>query len=592
MPTQTPPTTGQRRLVAILAADVQGYTELIGIDELETVNRVKLGIALFRKLVNSYGGRITDEVGDGLIAIFESVLDAVQFAVEVQRDFRRGDTWIVGKKAVRFRVGVHVGEVIIAGDQAHGYHINVASRVESMASPGGICISEHVHRALPAEFQRRLHSRGPQVLKNVPDLIELFDVEIEEPGEKVVPQFRDTPTQPRSPIDDEIKVAILPLRNSGGSPAGQSFCDGVTGDIIVNLSRFREFAVIARNSSFALRNDEEDLPSIARRLDVRYIVTGNLQLSDQQMRVRVQLQNGENGRVLWSDRFTGQLQDIFDFQDEVTAQVASRLATQLRAEERRRIQDGHTPPIEAYGLIIRGHDLSMRYRKEANLHALQLFEHATNLDPHYGRCYTGISRSLNLAWRYRWNDKPEQCLEKAIELARLAINYDELDARAHAELGYAHLYRKEHSNSIGAYERALDLNANDADIIAEYGDALVYDGRPQEAIPKIERAMKLNPVYPDWYLWHLADAFNAMQQPENVVATVEKMRDISEGRRLLAANYAHLGMEKEATMHATELLRSHPTFNVSTWARRPPYKDQSALEHFMEGLRKAGLPET
>jgi tetratricopeptide (TPR) repeat protein len=340
-----------------------------------------------------------------------------------------------------------------------------------------------------------------------------------------------------------------------------------------------------------LRYEIEGLSEVARRLDCRYAVTGNLQLSDERMRVRVQLQNTDDGRVIWSDRFTGHIGDVFAFQEEITEQVVARLAPQIREEEWRRVQDGHIPAICAYDLVLRGQNLSQRYSRESNLHAFKLFENASFIDPRYGRSYAGISRTFNLAWRYRWHQDPEDCLRKAVELAQLAVKNDPMDARAHDESGFAHLYLKQHGNAVSAYERALELNCNDADIIAEFGDALVYDERPEEAVEYLERAMRLNPLFPDWYLWNLADAYNAMKSPEKVIATVQKMREVADGRRLLVANYAHLGMLDEAAWHASELLREQPDFSIANWSKRPPYKNREQLDHYMDGLRRAGLPE-
>jgi tetratricopeptide (TPR) repeat protein len=242
-------------------------------------------------------------------------------------------------------------------------------------------------------------------------------------------------------------------------------------------------------------------------------------------------------------------------------------------------------------MVLRGQELTHRYRREANLHARRLFEQAAETDPGYGRPYAGMSRTFNLAWRYRWDRDPEACLDRAAELALQAIHRDGLDARGHAELGFAHLYRKEHAASLAAYEHAVELNPNDADILAEYADALTYDDQPQRALELLSRAMRLNPCYPDWYLWLLADAYYTLERPEEVIATVQRMRDPSEGRRMLAASYAHLGMLERARAEAREILVLHPDFTVADWAQRPPYKNRARLEYFLEGLRRAGLPE-
>jgi len=242
-------------------------------------------------------------------------------------------------------------------------------------------------------------------------------------------------------------------------------------------------------------------------------------------------------------------------------------------------------------MVLRGQALARRYRREATLHARRLFERAAEADPGYGRPYAGASRTFNLAWRYGWDRDPEACLDRAVGLALRAVERDGLDARGHAELGFAHLYRKEHAASLAAYERAAELNPNDADVLAEYGDALVYDDQPGRAPELLRRAVRLNPCCPDRYLWHLADAYLTLERPEEVVATVRRMRDPSQGRRMLAASYAHLGMLEEAGAEARAILDLQPGFTVAEWARRPPYKNPARLEYFLEGLRRAGLPE-
>ena len=301
--------------------------------------------------------------------------------------------------------------------------------------------------------------------------------------------------------------------------------------------------------------------------------------------------NADAGTALWADRFDGDLEEIFDFQDEVTETIAARLALQIRAAERRRLTEARDPDLRAYGLILRGEDLGLRFRRETNWHARRLFEQAVEVDPKFGRSYAAMSRTFNLDWRYSWSSTPEQSLGKAVDLAMSAINHDNLDARGYSELGYAYLYKKRHDESLSSYRRAIELNPNDADIMAEYADALVYVGEGEKSIELMQKAMRLNPYHPDWYLWYLADAYNSLGRSEEVIDTVKRMRDPSEGRRLLAANYAHLGMMDEARQHADEVLQLHPQFTVKAWAERPPYRDRAIIERYMDGLRQAGLPE-
>jgi adenylate cyclase len=240
---------------------------------------------------------------------------------------------------------------------------------------------------------------------------------------------------------------------------------------------------------------------------------------------------------------------------------------------------------------VRGQHLMLRFTRESNWHARRLFEEAIDFAPEYSRANSALSRTHNLDWRYGWSAKPKDSLESAIVFARRAKEFDRLDARGFAELGYAKLYRRQHDEALAEYAQALSLNPNDSDIIAEYADALNYVEQPERSVELMQKAMRLNPYYPDWYLWYLADAYDTMGRPEDVIATLLRMHDPSEGQRLLAANYAHLGMMNEAHAAARNVMRLHPQFTISMWRERPPYRDRLPLDRYVDGLRKAGLPE-
>jgi tetratricopeptide (TPR) repeat protein len=266
------------------------------------------------------------------------------------------------------------------------------------------------------------------------------------------------------------------------------------------------------------------------------------------------------------------------------------MAIQIAAAERRR-RVRTQPPLSAYGLVLRGEELSLILRPDTVMHARRLFEQAAALSPDYGRPYAALSRTFNYEWRYSWSENPQHALDEALHLALTASRQDPSDARGFAELGYAHLYRKEHEPALEAYERAIELNPNDADIVAEYADALAYNGEAARSVDLLHRAMRLNPYYPDWYLWNLADAYNELHQHEEVIRTVNRMKNPAEGRRLLAANLAHLGHLDEAHAQAEEILRLHPGFSLTAWSQRPPYRRKEDLAFFIDGLRRAGLPD-
>ncbi len=572
---------------AILCADVHGYSRLMSQDEVGTFERVTSAISLIRSLIGDYGGRVVQTSGDGVLALFESSSQALRFAIEIQREFRNDAVWNADDRPVAFRVGINFGEVLGGDSNIQGHSVNIAARLQAMARPGGICISGAVQRSADDIVGISLRSLGVQQLKNIADPVEVFAIEIN--GQRSI----ETPPlpsmdQPLAP-PTEASVAVLPLENLSGDPGDGHLCDGITGDIITNLSRFRDLLVIARHSAFLFKNQDLANEQIGQMLGVRYILTGGLQRAGSKIRLRVELADAASGQVVWSDRYNGDLGDIFAFQDEVTDLIAARLAIQISAAEQRRLATS-PPKLLAYGLNLRGQEMSLKYKKEANLHARRLFEQAVEIDPDYGRSYAGLSRTFNLDSFYAWVDSPVSALAKAVELAKTATTYDSLDARGYAELGYAYLYSKRHDESLAAYERATELNPNDADILSDMGDALVFSNEPRRAVELLKRAMRLNPCYPDDYLWHLGDAYFSLGDYEQTINTLHKMQDQSEAHRLLAASYAHLGEGKQARHHAKEVMRIHPNFSIAHWVTVPPFKDgMHQLEALIEGLRKAGL---
>ena len=306
-----------------------------------------------------------------------------------------------------------------------------------------------------------------------------------------------------SGVFDECSIALLPLRNLTRSPEDEPLCAGITGDIIHNLTRFRDLTVIAQHSTLQAQALALAPDQIAEKLGVRYLLMGDLRRDSDRVEVHVRLLESE--QIIWSAKYDGPLGDVFALQDEVTEVVAANLAAEIRVAAWRRAADSAPAELSAYGLLLRGQYLTHRYQRAANLQARFLFERARQLDPGYGRSYASLSRTFNLDWRYAWSDDPSASLDRALELAELAIQCDPLDARAHAEVGFACLYRKQHLACLIAYERAIELNPNDADILAEMGDALTNVGQLERARQLLTRAMSLNPLCPDWYFWYLGD---------------------------------------------------------------------------------------
>jgi class 3 adenylate cyclase/tetratricopeptide (TPR) repeat protein len=570
-------------------ADIVGYSAQMERDEERSSDDTDRSIRLFRALIADYGGQIVQVYGDGILALFDSAEEALRFSLQVQSEFRDQAVWQDGQP-IQLRIGVNLGEVMIREGSVRGHCVNVAARVQTLAEPGAVYVTAAVRAAVGENPALKLEPLGPHTLKNISEPIEVYAVrQVQEEGPKRL-ERRPVRLNVEPLVSDRPIIAVLNPSNMTGDPAYGHVCEGIAADLSENLSRFRSLIVLARHSTvfFSLRT--QPVRDIGARLGAGYVLGGSVRSVGERIRIAVELIDARTESVVWSDHFDATTRDFFEVQDEITSAVASRLAVQIDDTERRSTAS-HPRDLRAYGLVLRGQHLMLQVRKEENHHARRLFEQAIEIEPGYGRAYSGMSRTHNLDWRYSWSPDPDASLDQAVAWARQAIARDRLDARAFAELGYALLYKREIDESLAEYRRALALNPNDADIIAEYADALVYAGEPARSVELFERAMRLNPYYPDWYLWYLADAFDALGESQKVITAIQRMQDPSEGARLLAVAYAHLGMMDEARAQAAEVLRLHPGFTISSWSTRPPYRDRAVFERYVEGLRRAGLPE-
>ena len=577
-------------LTAVLMADIHGYSKLMSKNEEDTSVRVDQAIALIRQLTEDYGGQIKNIAGDGVLALFDNVSNCVNFAIAMQQEFINDAVWNSDSEAISFRIGINVGEVRQGQSGLQGHAINVAARIQTLAKPGGICISKAVTDVARNTVNRNLKSIGTPLLKNIDQSIEVFEID---PTELVSIPTSPAPTivarRSEWNVIPESSIAVLPFENHSGQPQFTHICNGVTGDIISNLTRFNGLHVIAQRSSELFSGHEMPLKKIGEKLGVRYLATGTFQSVGNNLRVQVQLTEAESGRSAWAEKFDGHIEDIFSFQDEITSVIASCLSIKIDKAERQRQQQSAPSDLQAYGLILRGRQVYNQLRRELNLHARRLFEQASHIDPKYAISFTSISRTSNDAWRFNWADRPEEALDDALAKAETALILDPDDARGYAALGNACLYKRRHDDSLAAYERAIQYNPNDADILAEMGHSASVFGDTDRAVQLINRAMKLNPFYPDWYLWHLGEAFFDMSDYEEAIRTLNKMHDKTDAYRMLTASNALLGRADEAKRNAEQVLITHPEFTIGHWANVPPDRNPEPRERLIEGLKKAGL---
>jgi adenylate cyclase len=574
------------QLAAIMFADMVNYSKHIERDEAANARNAERSIELFKALIGDYGGRVANIAGDGILALFDSPDRALRFAIQILTEFRDQSVWDDGDP-IQFRIGLNLGEVTANATNFHVHSVNVAARVQALAEPNSIFVTGAVRDAVRDLPGVTLRSLGQPNLKNISEPIEIFAVEksgVQSPS-AALPQR----PSPKPDVAQHPTIAVLALTNLSGDPRNDHLCEGIAEDIIASLTRFRNLTVIARHSAFLFNLSANPAQEVQTRLGVRYILGGSLRRADKRLRIAVELMDAASEGVLWSDRFSVEVEELFDLQDEIAGAVAARLSIQIDFAERR--HEAHPRDMRAYGLLLRGQHMLLRVTNEGNWHARRLFNEAIELAPEYSRAHSALSRTYNYDWRYSWSDTPDESLGTAINFARIAKDLDPLDARSFAELGYARLYSKQLEEALVEYAHAMALNPNDSDIIADYADALVYAEQPARSVELLEKAMRLNPYYPDWYLWNLADAYDALGRYEDVLAAVKRMQDPSDGRRLQAIAYAHLGLMKEAQATAREVMHLQPGFTISQWIQRPPFRQGPVLERYIDGLRKAGLPE-
>jgi len=407
--------------------------------------------------------------------------------------------------------------------------------------------------------------------------------------------MRHPPEKPASvdkmalPLPDKPSIAVLPFANLSADPEQEYFSDGITNDIITDLSKFRDMFVVASNSTFTYKNKPTKVQEVSRELGVRYVLEGGVQKAQDRVRINAQLIDATTGQHLWAERFDRSMEDIFAVQDEITEKIVGTVFIKLDSAVRHRAMRKPTESAEAYDLFMRAREIWHRWGKENNDEARRLWEKVIELDPEYAGAYAGIAWTL--AHDYLYYGGPGETLERAFEAAQKAMSLDHESFMIQWTLGYVLLQKRLYNQAMAAYEKALALNSNQADLITEMANALTRVGRPQDAIAHMKKAMRLNPLSPTWYAWILGLAYYHAGQYEEAIVALKPLLHVgwpSISRRL-AASYAQLGRLDEARAQAAEALKLDPDFSIATFTKTEAYKNPSDLEHYLDGLRKAGL---
>jgi len=625
----------KRKLTAILSADVEGYSRLMREDEGATVRTLKTYRELIGMIIQKHQGRVVDSPGDNLLAEFGSVVDAVRCAVEIQEELNARNAELPENRRMVFRIGINLGDVIEEEEQIYGDGVNIAARVESLAEGGGICISRTAYDQVKNKLTLGYEYLGEHTVKNITEPVRVYRVLMEpEAAGKVLGEERPRPrkwrwaalavavvliivagalaiwnfflrpapsVEPASvermafPLPDKPSIAVLPFANMSGDPEQEYFSDGITEDLITDLSKISGLFVIARNSVFTYKGKAVKVEEVGQELGVKYVLEGSVRKVRNRVRITAQLVDTTTGGHLWAERYDRDLRDIFALQDEVTQKIVTALVVKLTEDEQERLVRKGTDSLEAYDYTLRGMDYFFRFTKEANGQARQMFEKAIDLDPKYALAHTWLGWTHWVDYSFGWSQDP-QSLEWAFELAQRAISLDDSVSEAHALWGKVHLWKRQHDLAIAELEKTLSLNPNYADGLTGLGEALYFAGRPGEAIGLVKKAMRLNPKYPVWYLLNLGHAYFLTGRYEEAITTLKRVINRNPNfwpaYIYLAASYVELGQEEKARIEASELLRINPNFSLEAGRQRLPYKDKAVLEHLFDILRKAGLPET
>jgi adenylate cyclase len=581
----------KRKLTAIFSADVEGYSRLMGEDELATIEALTSYKEAMTKLIKRYRGRVLDSIGDNLMAEFVSVVDAVQCAVEVQQVLSSKNKDLPGNRRMNFRIGINLGDVIEEGERIYGDGVNVAARIEGIAEGGGICISgtafDQVENKLGLEFAYL----GEQTVKNIKKPVRVYRVEME--GGTFDPEMSQA-----LPLPDKPSIAVLPFVNMSNDPEQEYFSDGITEDIITNLSKVSGLFVISRNSSFLYKGRQVKIQEVAKDLGVHYVLEGSVRRAGDKVRITAQLIDGNTENHVWAEKYDRELQDIFSVQDEVTQKVVSELAVALTVTESDRLPRKHTKNFEAYDMYLRAKKEAYMHTKESSVKAIEMSQRVIDLDPNFAGGYQIQSFLLSRAIRFGWSESPNEALEKALKLAQKAISVDDKFPLSYVALASVYLTQGKHDEALAAANRAATILPGDADTIVWLGFYLNWVGRAEEAIKAIKKARELNPMYlyGGWpvYLAFMGFACFTAGLYEESIWNVKKAIEqygASLWYPFLIASYIILGRKEEAKKLAQQYLKANPTFSLSSWTFGRLYKSSEDSERLYGALREAGLPE-
>jgi adenylate cyclase len=581
----------KRKLAAILSADVEGYSHLMGQNEEQTIRTLTSYRTTISNLVQQYRGNVVDTPGDNILAEFSSAVDAVKSAVKIQSELSERNAEMPMDQRMQFRIGINLGDVVEEESRIYGDGVNIAARVESMAEAGGICISGTVYDQVETKLEWQYEFLGEKEVKNISRPIRIYKLLMKpESSYDVISQERLA-----HPLPDKPSIAVLPFDNMSGDPGQEYFSDGLTEQIINGLCKVSNLFVIARNSSFAYKGKSINAQQIGKELGVRYILEGSVQKAGDRVRITAQLIDLTTGYHLWSENYDRDLSDIFALQDEITLKIIETMQIKLTFGEQARLWAGMTTKIQAFDMMMRGLDVFYRTNEKDNKQAQQYFKQAINIDKSYAMAHAWLGFTHTSEIFYGWSNSPIKSLEQAEICAEKALALNDSYDHAHLLLAWNSMVKRQHDEAIKQAERAIELNPNGADDYASLSFIHSFADNAELAIELAKSALRLNPIPPHFYYTVLGISYRIEGRYAEAIELVDKCLtenpDNLQALLLSAACNSFLNRTGEANKASKEILRINPKFSAANYVTALPYKNQDVANRYLDALRKAGLPE-
>jgi adenylate cyclase len=619
------PNKTKRRLTAILAADVVGYSRLMSEQEERTLRVLTHHLDIYRQLIPQFSGRVFGEAGDSVIAEFPSAVEAVRCAVEIQQTISRHNESVPADERMMSRIGVSVGDVIVDEDNLMGECVNIAARLEGEADPCCIAISSDVYHQVHNKIQVGYRDLGRRALKNIPEPVHVYLINPEQTGEPAsrisnshkqagryakylallavvivviaaILAWISWQDSTHTTASKDMSIAVMPFVNMSGDPKQEYFVDGITEDIITNFSRLSHLTVIAWNTSSSYKGESINPQQIGTDLGVGYLLEGSVRKSGDRLRITARLLDTDDGNHVWAERYDRDVTEIFTLQDEVTKKIVDALAIRMTTAEKSKLGHSDTRNLEAYDIFLRGQQFSLERSKEGNEQAREAFRQAIELDPAFARAYGSLAVAIIRDHRYGWSDLlKEESRYRALGLAQKAVALDRSTPQVYWSLGYVHLNREEYEEAAAAAQRSVEIAPNYADGYALLAFIKYSQGNAEEAIRYTQKAMQLNPYYTYEYPLNLGRANYSLGRYAEAEKYLKKAIEHNENalfpRLFLAATYIRLGRDDDAKWEIEQVEINSPGASITHITAAYPGSDQVQMQALLEDLRKAGLKE-